>query len=273
MPSYDTAVLNGTVVLPSVGPVRCDVGVRDGRIVALADTIASRDAGQVIDARGRLVLPGAVDSHFHIGIYRDLARDAESETRSALAGGVTTVVSYFRTGSHYLNKSGPYRTIFPEVVAATEGHAHTDFAYHVGIMTTDQLDEVDWLVREQGVGSFKYYMFYKGLNLTSDSTRGTDYTMSDSYDLGHLYRLMTQVAAASRAHGERGRISLSLHCEQAELLRVFIEEARRAGATGLEAYHKARPPLTEALSIAEALVLTEGPRCPGNPLPLSSPAA
>jgi len=32
---------------------------------------------------------------------------SESETRSALAGGVTTVVSYFRTGSHYLNKSGP----------------------------------------------------------------------------------------------------------------------------------------------------------------------
>ena len=273
MPLYDTAVINGTVVMPSTGAVRCDVGVRDGRVAALADAIAPRDAGQVIDARGRLVLPGAVDSHFHIGIYRDLARDAESETRSALAGGVTTVVSYFRTGSHYLNKSGPYRTIFPEVVAATEGHAYTDFGYHLGIMTGDQLDEVDWLVGEQGVASFKYYMFYKGLNLTSDSTRGTDYTMSDSYDLGHLYRLMTQVAAASRTYGDRGRVSLSLHCEQAELLRVFIEEARRVGATGLEAYHKARPPLTEQLSIAEALVLTEATRCPVNLLHLSSAEA
>jgi dihydropyrimidinase/allantoinase len=250
--------------------MRCDLGIRDGRIAALTDAIPPADAGQVIDARGRLVLPGAVDSHFHIGIYRDLAIDAESETRSALAGGVTTVVSYFRTGSHYLNKSGPYRTIFPEVVAATEGHAHTDFAYHLGIMTTEQLDEIDWLVREQGVASFKYYMFYKGLNLTSDSTRGTDYTMSDSYDLGHLYRLMTKVAAASKAYGHRGRISLSLHCEQAELLRVFIEEARRVGAEGLEAYHKARPPLTEVLSIAEALVLTEATRAPVNLLHLSS---
>ncbi len=273
MPRYDTAILHGTVVMPSLGAVRCDVGVRDGRVAALADAIAASDAAQVIDARGRLVLPGAVDSHFHIGIYRDLARDAESETRSALAGGVTTVVSYFRTGSHYLNKSGPYRTIFPEVVAATEGHAHTDFGYHLGIMTTDQLDEVDWLVGEQGVASFKYYMFYKGLNLTSDSTRGTDYTMSDSYDLGHLYRLMGQVAAASTKYGGRGRISLSLHCEQAELLRVFIEDARRVGATGLEAYHKARPPLTEQLSIAEALVLTEATRCPVNLLHLSSAEA
>jgi dihydropyrimidinase/allantoinase len=273
MAQYDTAVLNGIVVTPEAGPVRCDVAVRDGRVAALADRLGARDAEQVIDARGKLVLPGAVDSHFHIGIYRDLARDAESETRSALAGGVTTVVSYFRTGSHYLNKTGPYRTIFPEVVAATEGHAHTDFGYHLGIMTTDQLDEVDWLVGEQGVASFKYYMFYKGLNLTSDSTRGTDYTMSDSYDLGHLYRLMTQVAAASARYGARGRVSLSLHCEQAELLRVFIEEARRAGASGLAAYHRARPPLTEQLSIAEALVLTEATRCPVNLLHLSSAEA
>src|SRR5205814_9693324 len=137
MPRHDWAILGGSVVVPYLGTLRCDVGVRGGRIVALADAIAPAEAAEVLDARGLLVLPGAVDSHFHIGIYRDLARDAESETRSAVAGGVTTVVSYFRTGSHYLNKSGPYHTIFPEVVAATEGHAYTDFAYHLGIMTTD----------------------------------------------------------------------------------------------------------------------------------------
>jgi len=221
MPRYDTAVLNGTVVIPYVGAVRCDVGVRDGRIAALADSIASGDAEVVVDARGKLVLPGAVDSHFHIGIYRDLATDAKSETASALAGGVTTVLSYFRTGQNYLNKSGPYRTIFPEVVAATTGHAYTDFGYHIGVMTTEQLDEVDWLVATQGVGSFKYYMFYKGLNLTSDSTRGSAYTMADTYDLGHLYLLMRRVAAAALEYGAHGRVSLSLHCEQAELIRVF----------------------------------------------------
>jgi dihydropyrimidinase/allantoinase len=125
------------------------------------------------------------------------ATEARSETASALAGGVTTVLSYFRTGQNYLNKSGPYRTIFPEVVAATVGHTHTDFGYHIGVMTTEQLGEVDWLVGEQGVGSFKYYMFYKGLNLTSDSMRGSAHTMADTYDLGHLYLLMRQVAAAA----------------------------------------------------------------------------
>src|SRR5882762_2854596 len=273
MPRYDTAVLDGTVVFPYLGAVRCDVGIRDGRIAALTDAIASSDASIVVDARDRLVLPGAVDSHFHIGIYRDLAIDAESETASAVAGGVTTVVSYFRTGQNYLNKSGPYRTIFPEVVAATTGHAFTDFGYHVGVMTSEQLDEVEWLVDEQGVGSFKYYMFYKGLNLTSDSTRGSAYTMADIYDLGHLYLLMRQIVAAGGKHGGLGRISLSLHCEQAELIRVFIEEVKRAGPSGLEGYHRSRPPLTEQLSIAEALVLTDATRCPVNLLHLSSAEA
>lgn len=272
MARFDTVILGGTVVSPYVGAVRCDVGVRDGRVAALADALAPADGDVVEDARRRLVLPGAVDSHFHIGIYRDLATDAESETASALAGGVTTVVSYFRTGSHYLNKSGPYRTIFPEVVAATEGHAHTDFGYHIGIMTSEQLDEVEWLVGE-GVASFKYYMFYKGLNLTSDSTRGTAYTMSDAYDLGHLYLLMQQVAAAAGRHRARGRVSLSLHCEQAELIRVFIEQVQRAGPAGLEGYHHSRPPLTERLSMAEAMVLADATRCPVNLLHLSSAEA
>jgi len=235
MPRYDSAVLNGTVVIPFVGAVRCDVGIRDGRIAALADSIASADAEVVVDARERLVLPAGVDSHFHIGIYRDLATDASSETASALRGGVTTVLSYFRTGQNYLNKSGPYRTIFPEVVAATTGHAYTDFGYHIGVMTTEQLDEVDWLVGEQGVASFKYYMFYKGLNLTSDSTHGGAYTMAETYDLGYLYLLMREVTAAGLRYGKHGRVSLSLHCEQAELIRVFIEEVKRSGPAGSRA--------------------------------------
>src|SRR5437667_10885135 len=100
MPRYDTAVLNGTVIMPYVGPLRCDIGVRDGRVDALADRIAPGDASDVVDARGRLVLPGAVDSHFHIDIYRDLAADAACETASAPAGGVPTASRYRRTGRH-----------------------------------------------------------------------------------------------------------------------------------------------------------------------------
>src|SRR5690242_13884555 len=117
MARFDLAVINGTLVLPFVGTLRADVAARDGRIVQIADAIAPSDAETLIDARGKLVFPAGVDAHFHIGIYRPIAPDAESETRSALVGGVSSVVSYFRTGSHYLNRTGPYHEVFPEVLA------------------------------------------------------------------------------------------------------------------------------------------------------------
>src|SRR5687768_12860618 len=121
MSRFDLAVLNGMLVVPFVGAVRADVAARDGKIVLIADSIAASEADTAIDAQGKLVFPGGVDAHFHIGIYRPVSEDAESETRSALVGGVTTVVTYFRTGSHYLNRTGPYREIFLEVLAATDG--------------------------------------------------------------------------------------------------------------------------------------------------------
>lgn len=260
---------NGTLVIPYEGTRRADVGVRDGCIVAIQDRIAPADADRVVDATGRHVFPGAVDSHFHLGIYRPLAEDVGSETASAVAGGVTTVVSYFRTGQHYLNKSGPYREIYPEVLATVAGRAHTDYGFHIAVMTAAQLDEVPWLV-DQGVGSFKYYMFYRGMDLVGRSGAAGAYTMAESYDLGHLYRLMERVADAAHAQRNRGRVSLSVHCENADLIRVFMEDAKRAGLRGLEAWHRARPPLSERLSIAEATLLADAAGCPVNLLHLSS---
>jgi len=256
MSRYDTVVANGRVVLPGLEePAEVAIGIRDGRIVAIAEDIPSTDAHELIDARGLAVLPGAVDSHFHIGIYRPIEQDAASETESSLVGGATSVISYFRTGTHYLNRTGPYREILPEVLEKARGRARTDYGFHIAPMTTAQLDEIDWMVGEAGVPSFKYYMFYKGLNLAASSTDAAAYTMSDSYDFGHLFAMMEKIAEADARYGHVGRVSLSLHCESAELIKLFIERVRDLGLPPLETYSKARPPLSERLSIHEAGVL------------------
>jgi dihydropyrimidinase/allantoinase len=269
MARFDVVVSGGTLVIPFVGEVRGDIGVKDGRIAAIADGFRASDGSEVIDARGKVVLPGGVDSHFHIGIYRDVTDDAESETTSSLVGGVTTVISYFRTGSHYLNKSGPYREIFPAVLEAVEGHAKVDFGFHLAPMTSEHIREIPWLADVMGVTSFKYYMFYKGLNLSADSRDAKAYTMAEEYDLGHLFEIMEAVADVNAV--TRSRVSLSLHCEQAELLRVFIERAKAdPSVSGLAEYAAARPPLTERLAIEEAGVLADHTRIPVNFLHLSS---
>ena len=272
MARYDLVITGGTLVIPFVGEVRGDVGVRDGKIAAIADELGPGDAEEAIDATGKAVFPGGVDSHYHLGIYRDITADTESETTSSLVGGVTSVISYFRTGSHYLNKSGPYRDIFPEVLAAVDGHAKVDYGFHLAPMTAEHVREIPWLVDEHGVTSFKYYMFYKGLNLSADSRDARSYTMAEEYDLGHLFEIMEAVAAVDARHP--GRVSVSLHCEQAELLRVFIERAKAdPNVSGLAEYAAGRPPLTERLSIEEAGVLADATRVRVNLLHLSSAVA
>ncbi|QYJ16583.1 D-hydantoinase [Rubrobacter xylanophilus DSM 9941] len=272
MARFDTAVVNGTAVLPGHGAIRADIGIKDGRIVAICDSIPASEAEEVIDARGHLVLPGAVDAHFHLGIYRDIAEDARSETASSLAGGVTSVISYFRTGSHYLEKSGPYAEIFPEVLERTSGNSWVDYGYHLAPMVRDQIREIERLVNEDGVASFKYYMFYKGMDLAGQP--GESETMSEVYDLGHMFEIMEEVARLQASRTDGSRISLSIHCEQPELIRVFMERVQSEGVLeGLEAYSAARPPLTEHLAVAEVGVLAGHTRCPVNLLHLSSEEA
>jgi dihydropyrimidinase/allantoinase len=94
--------------------------------------------------------------------------------------------------------------------------------------------------------------------------------MAENYDLGHLYELMTRVSAMATKHKDKARISLSLHCENPELIRVFIERANKAGLTGLKAYSEGRPPLSEKLSVHEAAILADATGCPINLLHLSS---
>ena len=272
MARFDTVVKNGLVVIPYVGQINMDIGIREGRIAALEDRIDAVDADELIDASGKVVLPGGVDTHFHLGIYRDMAQDTESETTSSVVGGVTTVVSYARTGQHYLNKSGPYKEIFPEILERCAGHARIDYGFHLAPMLAEHIQEIPWLVSEMGVSSFKYFMFYKGFNLASDSRDAQAYTMSEDYDLGHLFEIMEKVAEVQAT--APGRISVSLHCEQAELLRVFIERAKAdPRVSGLAEYNAARPPLTERLSIEEAGVLADATKVNLNLLHLSSELA
>jgi dihydroorotase-like cyclic amidohydrolase len=271
MAVYDLVVKGGLVVIPGVGAQVADVAIREGRFAAIADEIPPAMAEQVLDASGKFVFPGAVDSHFHVGIYRPLDLDARSESASALKGGVTTIISYFRTGHYYLNKTGPYSQIFPEVLSLSSGNFYTDYAYHLAPMTASHLDEISGLA-ESGVSSFKYYMFYKTLTLAADAVAGARETGNEAYDLGHLYEIMDRVADLNRRQPGL-RYSVSVHCENPEIIRVFIERVKRMGIDGLEAYHLARPPFGEHLAIIEAAAIARATGSPMNVLHLSSSEA
>ena len=92
---FDLVIEGGTVVTAS-DTFQCDVGIMAGKIVQLGMNLGA--ASERIDARGKLVLPGGIDSHVHIsqpsGPGITMADDFSSGTKSALMGGNTTILPF-----------------------------------------------------------------------------------------------------------------------------------------------------------------------------------
>ena len=93
---YDLLVRHGTLVIPGVGRIKADVGISDGRILAIGENLAG-SAKETLDASGKMVLPGLIDPHVHIGNEMPFAEEAHSETRAAVLGGVTTIGVFLRS--------------------------------------------------------------------------------------------------------------------------------------------------------------------------------
>ena len=132
---FDLIIKNILVVRPQADAiVNADIGISGGKIASIGPDLDVAVAAEVYDGQGRLAFPGLVDPHMHTGIYSPLHEDAITESRAAAQGGVTTSVNYMRTGGYYLNKGGPYREFFPEVLELSEGRFHVDYAYHLAPM-------------------------------------------------------------------------------------------------------------------------------------------
>jgi len=275
MSAYDLLIKSGDVAIPHVGLRRADIGIMGERIAAIAENIPPEGSSRVIDATGKCVFPGAIDSHFHVGIYRPFRDDAISESTSAASGGVTTILSYFRTGRNYLDKTGPYGEIFPELLGLSERSFLTDYGFHLTMLTDEHLKEIEWLVRECGISTFKYYMFYKLLNLAGSAPEGSNYLMIDTpVDLGFLYKYMKEVSRVNALFKDYGKISLSIHCENPEIIRATNEEVQENPSGNLlKDYSDARPPWEEELAIYEVGVMANQVSCPVNLLHLSSQKA
>ena len=268
-------IKNGKCYIYGQGIVDASILIKGGKIQTISKSDDFNGNIKSIDAKGKLVIPGAIDSHTHIGIYRPFAEDARSESRSAAFGGVTSILSYFRTGRNYLNKSGSYRDILPEIFEKSANSFYTDYGFNIGPNTNEQLNEIDYLVGK-GISTFKFYMFYKGLNLKSQSVNTTveqEYLLSpDRYDLGYLWHLMGKIASYNNP-----RIRLSIHAEEAEIIKDFIGKAKEdyehKSVNEMQAYSEARPPDSEYVAIYEALSMAHLLNCPVNLLHLSSKRA
>jgi allantoinase len=275
--SYDLLIKNLRVVRPRAnGVLEADIAVKDGKFARIAPGLPAAAAQQVYDGKRRLAFPGVVDAHMHSGIYAPLKEDAISESRAAAQGGVTSSLNYFRSGQYYLNKGGPYAKFFPEVLKISKGKFHVDYAYHLAPMDATHIREIPTLISKYGVSSFKIFMFYgsHGLHGRSDTQRKFLMIKPDErYDYAHFEFIMRGVQAArERFPDKAAQISLSLHCETAEIMTAYTKRIEAQNKLkGLAAYSAARPPHSEGLAVFIAAYLANETALPNiNLLHLSS---
>ncbi|MBI2370296.1 MAG: hypothetical protein HYV08_08705, partial [Deltaproteobacteria bacterium] len=163
-PVFDTVIVNGRLVTPA-GLVGAELGIRAGKIAAIGQ-LPHPPGATILDAQGRTVLPGLVDPHTHPGNYRSFEEEIASETLSAAAGGVTTLIGTVkstRLGSPYKPYTDSddvvsYHKVFPPAVAAIQRSASVDVALTPIIMSDEHAREIPEYRREHGITSFKFFV-------------------------------------------------------------------------------------------------------------------
>ncbi len=236
MAAFDLVVRNGTVVTTGgLGPA--DIGVREGRVAALG--LGLERGAREIDATGRLVMPGGIDSHVHLAQPSRngsvCADDFATGTASALVGGTTTVCCFVSQ-----DKGGSLAAAHASYVESAR-EARTDYAFH--LIVTDPTDKV---MEEElppliaaGNRTLKIFMTYDGARLDDAQ--------------------VLRVLAAAKRHGTL----VCVHAEHHDMIKHRTAELLAAGRTKPKHHAEAKPIVVEREAVQRIIAMAE---CVGTPI-------
>ncbi|HEX9093717.1 MAG TPA: amidohydrolase family protein, partial [Coriobacteriia bacterium] len=227
-----TLVRNGTIVTAS-DRYDADIYVDRGVITHIGRGLTI-PADTVVDAAGKLVIPGGIDAHTHLDMPfggTTSADDFESGTIAAAHGGTTTLVDFaiqdFGQGLY---------PAFDAWMGKAQGKAVIDYAFHLIVRElTDQIAlDMDRMIRHDGITSFKLFMAYPGVFMVDDAT---------------IFR------ALKRARESGGLICM--HAENGGVIDTLVKEALRRGQTAPKYHALTRPTRAEGEATARAIALAE----------------
>ena len=232
-----TLISGGTVVGPT-GTLAAEVLVEDERIVAIAApgtqlATAFAEGGRVIDASGRLVVPGGIDAptNMELPFGGTVAADPfEPGTRAAAWGGTPTIVDFA-----VQRKGEALRPGLEAALAKAEGNCAIDYGFHMIVSDVNEQSckEMDVLV-DEGVTSFKLFMAYPGVFYSTD---------------GEILRAM-QEARTSGA-------TVMMHAENGTAIDVLVSQALSRGETAPRFHGLTRPDRLEAEATSRAIALAK----------------
>ncbi|WFR94339.1 dihydropyrimidinase [Rhizobium tumorigenes] len=224
-----TVIKNGTVVTADL-TYKADVKIADGVIVEIGPNLLGNE---VLDATGCYVMPGGIDPHVHLempfmGTYS--ADNFESGTRAALAGGTTMVVDFClpEPGQSLLDALNRWDN--------KSASANCDYAFHMAVTWWGEqvFNEMETVVKDRGINSFKHFMAYKGALMVDDD------------EMFHSFSRCAELGALPMVHAENGDIVAQM---QAKLM--------AAGNNGPEAHAYSRPAAVEGEATNRAIIIAD----------------
>ena len=248
----DLIIRGGTVVTANASR-RADVAVVGGRIVAIEPDLSgpAAAAGEVVDATGLLVLPGAVDVHTHTRVATDAHPDRFFvDSVAAAFGGTTSFLSFNNPGTG--SSPAAERSLLTGVRewrAVTDADSAIDYGLSLVVSgrCDDPLGELPATI-EAGVATSKAFMVF-------------DFRLPDQ----RLFDAMGVMAA----HGGM----LQVHCEDPVLLDSAVAAALQRGDVSPRYHATTRPSYVEAVATARALAFSRMADAPMHVVHLSSAAA
>jgi dihydropyrimidinase len=230
--SFDTIIRNGSVVTATDTYV-ADIGIANGKIAGIGKDLPIENSSRVLDAAGKLVLPGGIDVHTHLDMPfggTTSADDFETGTRAAAFGGTTTLIDF---AIQY--KGQPLRQAFDTWMSKASNKAVCDYAFHciVTDVSGGQLAEMNDLVHE-GVTSFKLFMAYPGVFMLDD---------------GSIFKALQTTA-------KNGGM-VCMHAENGSAIDVIVQQALAEGKRAPKYHALTRPTTAEAEATARAIALAE----------------
>jgi allantoinase len=230
MTHYDLIIRNGTLILPG-GERRADLGISDGRFVAIAPEISGAGT-TTIDATGLHIFPGGVDPHVHCNEPGRTDWEGFATGTAALAaGGMTTFCDM------PLNANPPTCTAaaFDAKLEAARGQASVDYALWGGLVPGNRSDLPELAAR--GVIGFKAFMSRSG---TDDFVSVDDLTLLEGLESAAQLGLIVAV-----------------HAENDQITAALAERAITDGRTGVRDYLRSRPAIAELEAIQRAILMAE----------------
>ncbi len=222
----DLLIKNGRIVT-AADSFQADVAVKDGKIIQIGTELAASPETEVVDAAGKLVLPGAIDAHTHLAMPFGgtvSADDYFAGTRAAACGGTTTVFDFvLQDFGESMVDAVKRRDALCAPVAAV------DYSYHVAVkdVSGGLLDTIEDAVKF-GVPSFKVFMVY-------------DFGVTD----GVFYQVL-------RKAKECGAL-IGVHAENNELVNTLTAEYLKEGKTSAWYHYMSRPEFVEAEADVRAI--------------------